>query len=121
MSLLEKFVTDGVADDILTGKRPSLTLMKCNVYAITEFEYWSFVNAFINIAMMKYHLAFNFTNSKKKRTKGQKRDCVDVAVNYDWTYDLEVRYFQRSATGEVLMGDEITTPPPPPKGEEDPL
>jgi hypothetical protein len=120
--LVEKLVSDGVADDLLAGRRPSLVLPRCNVYAITEAEYWSFIQAAIVIGIKKYHIAFNFANVKKKRAKGEKKNCVEVVVKYDWTHDIVVQYFKRSATGEVLMGSEIrneTTQTP--KEEENPI
>lgn len=122
-SLVAKLVSDGVADDLITGRRLQLVLEACNVYAITEPEYWSFIQAAIVIGIKKYHIAFNFANVKKKRTKGQKKGCVEVIVKYDWTHDIVVQYFQRSATGEVLMGDEIRNAPTqtPTKDEENPI
>ena len=121
--LVAKLVSDGVADDLITGRKSTLGLPNCSVFGITEPEYWSFIQAILVIGIKKYHLAFNFANVKKKRVKGQKKGCVEVLVKYNWTHDISVQYFKRSATGEVLMGDEIltATTQTPTKEEENPI
>ena len=119
--LLAKLVRDGVADDLLAGRKSTLGLPNCNVFGITEAEYWSFIQAILMIGIKKYHIAFNFDNVKKKRAKGQKKNCVNVLVKYNWTHDISVQYFKRSATGEILMGSEIATATTPTKEEENPI
>jgi hypothetical protein len=120
--LLAKLVRDGVADDLLAGRKSTLGLPNCNVFGITEAEYWSFIQAILMIGIKKYHIAFNFTNVKKKRVKGQKKNCVDVLVKYNWTHDISVQYFKRDdATGEILFGSEIATATTPTKEEENPI